>query len=48
MVLDIDECKEMPSLCQNGICMNTIGSFKCECLPGYRYDHHTTACTGKA
>ena len=37
----------MPSICQNGICINTIGSFKCECNQGYAYDYHTTVCNGK-
>lgn len=30
--LDIDECNQNP--CQNGICINSAGSFKCECPPG--------------
>jgi hypothetical protein len=31
---NVDECKEDP--CQNGgICVDAIGSYKCECPPGY-------------
>ena len=38
---DIDECaenEETEAKCQseNTVCQNTIGSFKCACLPGYR------------
>lgn len=31
---DVDECKKSP--CQNGAhCVNTVGSYRCECQPGY-------------
>uniref|UniRef100_A0A8C0UAR3 Fibrillin 1 n=1 Tax=Cyanistes caeruleus TaxID=156563 RepID=A0A8C0UAR3_CYACU len=30
---DIDEC-ETPGICMNGWCINTEGSFRCECLGG--------------
>jgi hypothetical protein len=30
---DIDECESVP--CFNGECINTHGSYECECLPGY-------------
>lgn len=30
---DIDECEAAP--CVNGECINTQGSYQCECLPGY-------------
>ena len=33
---DIDECSEDPSLCRGGRCINTPGSFRCGCGPGYR------------
>ena len=35
-LLDIDECSENPSLCQNnGTCFNTEGSFDCQCRSGF-------------
>lgn len=33
--LDIDECRISPDLCGSGICVNTPGSFECECFEGY-------------
>ncbi|CAH7022059.1 Fbn2 [Phodopus roborovskii] len=41
---DIDECKVMPSLCTNGQCVNTMGSFRCFCKVGYTTDISGTAC----
>jgi hypothetical protein len=34
-------------MCQNGVCMNTIGSFHCECYPGYVYDEDSHQCIDK-
>ncbi|KAL6258873.1 hypothetical protein P5V15_010818 [Pogonomyrmex californicus] len=39
--LDIDECN-LPGnskLCNNGICVNTEGSYNCFCRPGFSGDH---------
>ena len=33
-VLDLDECLEDNGGCER-MCLNTIGSFRCECGPGY-------------
>ncbi|XP_073706971.1 latent-transforming growth factor beta-binding protein 4 isoform X2 [Garra rufa] len=33
---DIDECRQTPSPCSNGLCENTLGSFRCVCRTGYR------------
>ena len=32
---DIDECRISPDLCGHGTCVNTPGSFECECFEGY-------------
>lgn len=32
---DIDECRISPDLCGPGTCVNTPGSFECECFEGY-------------
>lgn len=41
--LDIDEC-QMPNLCRNGKCINTMGSYRCICDKGYQPDHSGTRC----
>lgn len=33
---DVDECRQQPDLCRFGDCVNSYGSFRCECLTGYR------------
>lgn len=43
---DINECAMFPGLCVNGRCKNTIGSFECECNPGFAKDSFGTNCTG--
>lgn len=34
-VSDIDECRTMFGVCENGRCINTPGSFTCQCQRGY-------------
>ncbi|XP_053329536.1 latent-transforming growth factor beta-binding protein 4 [Spea bombifrons] len=41
--IDIDECKDS-SLCQNGDCTNTRGSFACVCREGYLLDSSRSSC----
>lgn len=47
-VLDIDECREIPGVCENGVCINMIGSFRCECPIGFIYNDKLLICEGKA
>ncbi|KAI4495639.1 hypothetical protein M0802_008474 [Mischocyttarus mexicanus] len=36
---DINECEIKETLCNNGICLNTEGSYKCFCVPGFSGDY---------
>ena len=45
-ILDINECEAKTHNCSaNATCINTKGSFKCTCKPGYDGNGHN--CTGK-
>jgi len=41
---EIDECALMPTMCTHGHCMNTPGSFECQCERGYIYDQDSHQC----
>nr|XP_008508905.1 PREDICTED: fibrillin-3-like [Equus przewalskii] len=41
---DVNECAENPSVCANGLCVNTDGSFRCECPFGYSLDFTGISC----
>ncbi|AWP01367.1 putative fibrillin-1 [Scophthalmus maximus] len=43
-VIDIDECREIPGVCENGVCINMIGSFRCECPIGFVYSDKLLIC----
>lgn len=45
---DIDECRTIPDICgPNATCINTIGSYRCECRAGYvPSNRNTTLCKG--
>lgn len=54
VLTDIDEC-QTSGICMNGRCVNTEGSFRCECPPGLAIDvdgrvcvdtHMRTTCYG--
>ncbi|XP_013396178.1 fibrillin-1 isoform X3 [Lingula anatina] len=37
--VNVNECKTVPNLCSsNASCINTFGSYKCECKPGFNGD----------
>ncbi|XP_067329714.1 fibrillin-2 isoform X2 [Anolis sagrei] len=42
--IDIDECSEIPAICSNGVCINQIGSFRCECPIGFSYNNILLIC----
>lgn len=44
---DIDECQRDPLLCRGGVCLNTEGSYRCECPPGHQLSPNISACIGK-
>lgn len=45
--VDIDECQRDPLLCRGGSCLNTEGSYRCECPPGHQLAPNISACVGK-
>ena len=45
--IDINECEAFPRICNNGICINADGSFRCECRAGYRLDATGRNCVGE-
>ena len=34
-------------ICQHGTCMNTLGSFRCDCEPGYVFDSDSHQCVDR-
>ncbi|KAJ8248501.1 hypothetical protein GJAV_G00242700 [Gymnothorax javanicus] len=40
---DINEC-QLQGVCPNGMCMNTMGSYRCTCKPGYIPDPSLRTC----
>ena len=42
-----NECKNNDGLCEFGNCVDTVGSFKCECNEGYVPSKNGKRCIGK-
>jgi Calcium-binding EGF domain len=48
LLADIDECAETHAICNNGLCTNTPGSFRCVCNSGYELGRNGDDCIGSA
>lgn len=44
---DIDECERNPLLCRGGTCVNTEGSFQCDCPLGHELSPSREECIGE-
>lgn len=44
---DLNECVAKPSICKNGRCENTVGSYRCKCDQGFIANPTQTECIGK-
>ncbi|XP_028171170.1 fibrillin-1-like [Ostrinia furnacalis] len=42
--MDVNECSAFPGLCGHGRCKNMMGTFVCECFPGYEPDSKNHTC----
>lgn len=47
LATDIDECEEVSNMCTKGQCINTPGSFHCECSQGYELSPTADDCSGQ-
>ena len=43
---DLDECESGDEMCDD-ICINTIGSYRCECNEGRSLDEDRRGCSGR-
>ena len=43
---DINECRGIPNICAMGTCVNTDGSYHCECGTGRKYNSQNFECSG--
>lgn len=48
LFIDINECALDPDICQNGICENLRGSYRCICNIGYESDTSGKNCVGES
>ncbi|CAG9791106.1 unnamed protein product [Diatraea saccharalis] len=42
--MDVNECSAFPGLCGHGRCRNMMGTFVCDCFPGYEPDSKNHTC----
>ncbi|XP_071962422.1 uncharacterized protein [Antedon mediterranea] len=42
--IDVNECSSFEHLCMHGLCINTLGSYRCDCNYGYVSDSSNTQC----
>ena len=45
-ISDANECTMIPNICAGGTCVNTRGSYRCDCGKGRLYDAVKHRCTG--
>ena len=41
---DIDECRDLAGVCENGVCRNNAGSFQCICNEGFTLTPSRESC----
>lgn len=47
-LLDVNECETQKGGCSGpGICINMVGSHRCECDVGYHLDYDERTCIGE-
>ena len=46
-VADIDECENIPNVCENGRCVNTEAGYFCVCDVGFELSPDKKACIGE-
>lgn len=44
IVADVDECRTVEDICENGDCINQQGTFQCICPPGFEISPDGTKC----
>ncbi|VVC98752.1 unnamed protein product [Leptidea sinapis] len=42
--MEVNECAAFPGLCGHGRCRNMVGTFTCDCFPGYEKDSQNHTC----
>lgn len=46
-LIDTDECASGENTCEHGYCVNTDGSFTCQCELGFQLDKSGKKCVGE-